>query len=1825
MKTKIYNFLRAGILLLLPGFSFAQVPTCDPSVPFYSVNLTGHPDSIWYSPGHSRNGNCCGTVSPDRCTSFEVLLDTGAAMINFNIASGAIPTGSMFYQIGCGPQIPVGQPICIVGPGPHRVTFCKPGNNQNTYMIQSIPKPIFPKTQHVRIGCHQNIKVLGMDTSTVTWTSVYPGAQGQYNSYLSCSSACINPVYTPAANAPAYIIYKICGTPLATACGYVAVCDTFRVYNEQPLSATVTPNPAGFCAGGGGVMLTASASGGYGAYSYIWRDQTNAIVGVGSTYNATAAGTYNVEVRDALYNVSSCPSIFTSVPVIVTNPPIVNAGVDQTLCYTSPTAYLSGTLQYATGAEWTGGAGTFSPSNTDLNASYTPTPAEMTVGSVTLTLTSTGAGGGCANAADEVVLHYPAQLTLTMPSVTVSCNNSTITLNPTVSGGVGPYDYSWSTSSNNSSILVGQGNYCVSVTDNIGCSANICANVVAPPALNLTMSSTIVSANGGSDGTATANPGGGTSPYSYNWNPSGQLTQTATGLSFGVYTCTVTDAKGCSIFSSIVVNEPRCASFTGSLTKDNVPCFGDHSGSATVTVSGGTGPYTYSWNDPSHQTTASASNLGAGTYLVVVTDGNGCLYSTSASILEPTQISNVMNQTNVTVVGGSNGSATANPTGGTPAYTYNWSNGGSTQSISSLSAGLYILNLHDTHNCALIDSVVITEGACQNLVLSTNSTNVSCKGGSDGSATATALHGTGPYTYSWSNGATTATVNNLAAGTYVVTVTDALNCSTFKNVTIAEPSALSIALAPTAISCSDRNDGTIELTVSGGTFPYSFNWSNGMTVEDLINLSDASYSVTVTDSKGCTATGSTSIVRPTELKIGVTYTNVTCNDGNNGAITIGANGGVLPYSYLWNTGSTSSSISGLTSGPYSVVVTDANGCKVNTPLGILIDQPDAVAIVSHTVSCPAPGSGVANVSLTPAGGWQGPYQVSFDNGVTFQAAGTYNMNLPVGTTYTVVIKDNNGCLSPISDVVAINPELSVSAVNFNKCYYGTTSATQVTVTPTGGNGGPYSVSFDGGANYQTGGAYIFNLPVDSNYNVVIKDSNNCTSVASAITLPAVMASTSTLSVYNTNNISCHGLSDGSISISTSGGTTPYAYSWSNGTTTQNQSNLSAGSYSVVVSDANNCRDTVSVTLTEPAVLASTITATTNFNGYNISCNGLSDAGIDLTVTGGVAAYGYQWSNSATSQDISGVGAGTYSVVITDANNCKDTASITLTEPAALTYTLNIASNYNSYGISCHGLSDGALNLTVGGGVTTYSYGWSNGATSQNISGAPAGNYSVTATDQNGCTISANATLTEPAALVSAISSVSNYNGYNISCAGLTNGNISITTNGGVTAYSYSWSNGSSSQNQTGLGAGSYSVVITDANNCKDTLHTTLTQPSALLATGSLAATYNGYAVSCNGSTNGGISISAIGGVPAYTYNWSNGSIQQNQNNLGAGVYSVAVTDQNVCTYTLSFTLTEPSKVMATAAIQNVLCNKFTNGGVDQTVTGGVSPYTYIWTNGSTAEDLTAVGAGSYSVTIIDANSCAYTFNYTITENSPIVMNVSHTNVTCNGLADASIVALVNGGTPAYNYQWSSGQTTSNLTMLGPGVYVLTVTDANQCTGSQTVTVTEPTVLTGSLSSPLMDNGHNVSFYNTTDGSVNSSISGGTTPYTYNWSNGASTANLNNIGAGSYTLTVTDQNGCKYTGSIVLTAPLELAMPSGISPNGDGLNDFFVVHGLEAYPNNSISIFNRWGNSVYEKDKYQQNWAGKNSSGADLPDGTYFVILKINNGDTTLTGYVDVRR
>lgn len=1766
-------FTIFSILILLNNFSAqAQVPTCTADVPYFFVDLTGQPNGSWISPGHSRVGSCCGSTT--NCTSFDVILDTLATMVNFNIASGAIPSGALYYQIDCGPEVPAGQPICISGVGPHHVTFCKPGNNQNTYSITSISRPIFPEDTYVRSECSKQLFVFGLEAPSVTWNSIYPGTPGQYNSYLNCVSGCIDPIYTPAVNAPAYIDYKICGSPVASECGYVSACDTVRIYNPSALIATTSPDSAQFCTGGGGVLLTALAIGGHGIYTYMWHDQNGNVVGTDSSYLATMEEIYTIEVRDELYDVPMCPAFFQSVPVIVAQKPVVNAGPDQTVCTASPIAYLSAIVQNASGGVWSGGNGTYSPDSTSLNLAYTPTAAELAAGQVILILTSTGAGGGCMNSPDTVIIHYPQLLTVALGSQSLSCDNSVTTLSPTVTGGITPYTYLWNTGSDSSTIDVGAGNFCVGIIDSLGCEVSACANVTAPPSLSLAMSSIDATSNGGSDGSATATVSGGTSPYTYLWTPGSQTTQTATGLSYGIYSVLVTDSNGCTINLSTVVNEPRCLSFQVTTSGTNILCNGDSTGTALSMVAGGTAPYTYSWNTTPPQSTTSVSNLSAGTYTLTVTESNGCVDVSNIAIFQPTQLNNTISHTNTTTVNGTDGSVTTNISGGISPYTYSWNTGDTTSSLTNVPEGVYSVTITDANGCTLTDSTSVYDPKCGTIALNVYSTSVTCAGGSNGTASAQILFGSPPYQYQWSNGATTQTITGLSAGVYTVISWEKKRCEHFANVIVTEPSPLSIALAPTNISCSDQNDGTIDLTVSGGTFPYTFSWSNGINVEDQYFLSNENYSVTVADANGCSASASTSITRPTPVVATGIKLDVICFSDSSGSVDASVSGGVPPYTYSWSNGASSEDISGLPAGEYILVPSDANGCSTASSFSILIDEPAEVSVYTFTINCPVPNSGVAEVIVAPTGGNNGPYQISFDNGTTYLSAGDYNEFLPIDSTYYVVIKDGNNCHS-FTDTLTINPEVYISSISFATCFPSGTTTTPVIVIPAGGAGGPYQVSFDNGITFGAAGDYSGDLLIANTYNIVVKDSLGCTSVPSTIIIPdTITLNAASFTYAGGYNVSCNGMSDGNIDLTVTGGTAPYTYSWSNNSTTEDISGIIAGTYSVTVSDTNGCSISLNKLLTEPGLLTTTI-ITSDFNGFAVSCKDSVNATIDLSVNGGASPYSYNWSNGFVSEDMNSIGAGMYSLIVTDANGCIAKDTVLLNEPAALTLNTLVTN------ATCNGFSNGSIDLIINGGVSSYSQIWSTNATTEDVSGLLAGNYSVNVTDANGCMLTTSAVINEPAILSATTSST------NVLCNGGNTGTATVTASGGIIPYTYLWSGGQTTSMATNLSAGTYTITVTDSNACTFTSFTTVSEPTALTAIASSTD------VLCNGGNTGTATIKENGGISPYSYLWSDGQTTPVASGLTAGTYSVTVTDNNACVFTTSVIVNEPTPLAALTSGTNALCNGGNTGTATVNASGGISPYSFLWSNGQTTAFANGLTAGTYNVTVTDNNACIFITPVTINQPTALTAVTSSTNTLCNGGNTGTATINVSGGVNPYSYLWSDGQTSIVASGLTANTYNVTVTDSNACTFSTSITVNQETTLTTSVTSTdVLCNGGNT-------GTATVNANGGVTPYSYLWSDGQTTAVASGLTTGTYNVIVTDSNACTITSSVTVNEPAILtASTSGTDVLCNGENS------------GTATVIANGGMAPYT---YLWNNGQTISTATGLSEGIYTVTITDNNG------------
>lgn len=935
-------------------------------------------------------------------------------------------------------------------------------------------------------------------------------------------------------------------------------------------------------------------------------------------------------------------------------------------------------------------------------------------------------------------------------------------------------------------------------------------------------------------------------------------------------------------------------------------------------------------------------------------------------------------------------------------------------------------------------------------------THVSCFSGSNGTATANLLFGTTPYAYIWNvGGQTTSSIAALPAGTVSVTVTDAVNCALSGTVTITQPPVLTLSLVATDVICNNGATGTLNLTVSGGTFPYTYLWTNNVTVEDQTNLPVGFYGVTVTDAKGCTAIKSATINQPGAISAISSHVNVTCKSGADGSINATISGGITPYTYLWSHGPTTQDVTGLATGQYTLSVTDANNCNSPTALNVFINEPDSVDLDSVAIACPVPGTGLSKVDVFPIGGDGGPYTISFTNGVTYLAAGDYTEFLPTGVTYSVYVKDGNGCVSSLQ-IITVNAEPSVAAVAFPTCHPKGIGTATITVTPAGGAGNPYSVSTNNGASFDAPGDYLDTLTIGNTYQIVIKDSLGCISLPTTIVIPDSLKISSIVSAF--------------------------------------------------------------------------------IGGSQVSCNGAADGFINLTVSGGTTAYSYLWSNAQTNQTITGIAAGTYSVLVTDNFGCTITHTVTLNQPTALTHTM-IASN-----VLCNGGSTGYAQIIPSGSTAPYTYQWSASAGSQTTSmatGLAIGNYSVLVSDANGCTSSGTVTISQPAALTNTISST------NVLCFGDSTGSAQVTMAGGTIPYSYSWSNAMTSSQISGIAYGSYIVTVSDANGCvlKDTVM--VGQPAVLS-------------------------------------------------------HSLAVTD--------------------------VLCFGDSTGSIGLTAAGGLTPYTYSWSNGATSAQITGLATGPYLVQVTDSNGCQTKDSVFILQNTLIQLGITPQQVSCYGNGNGVADLTVTGGVMPYAYSWSTGGTTQDLASLAPGTYLVIVTDSAQCSKTDSITISQPDSLWAVYTANLYPNGFNISLNGQSDGSIDLTVTGGANPYQFFWSNGSTSEDLSGIPAGNYMVQITDTNGCAFVLSVTIREPFALEMPTGFSPNSDGFNDYFVVHGLESYPDNKFTVYNRWGNVVFSQEDYMNTWFGQGRGGDALPEATYFVVLIINSPEKIeLKGYVDIRR
>lgn len=629
--------------------------------------------------------------------------------------------------------------------------------------------------------------------------------------------------------------------------------------------------------------------------------------------------------------------------------------------------------------------------------------------------------GNCM-AMDTFVITSPPAIYFSAPTVNnANCYTSADgSISITAAGGAGSISYTWSNGGTGSAINnLGPNTYIVTATDANSCNADTSIVVGSQPQIVITSVITNISCFGGNNGAVNATVSGGAGGFSYVWS-NGQSTEDINNLTANTYTLTVTDANGCTQTHTAIVTQPTQLSLA-SPTIVNVPCYGGNNGSITVNHVGGTAPHTYVWT-PSGST-QTINNLVAGAYNVTVNDANGCNVSAIYNVTQPAAPLTISDTilTDVTCYGGNDGSITVTVTGGTPSYTYNWSNADIDMGNSGIAAGPYSITVNDANACSVTATYLVNQPTA--VVFSqVTQTNVSCFGGNNGTADVTVTGGGGTYTYTWSNGSSTSGITNLVANTYTVTATDAAGCSVDTAITITQPTQLNANATATNVSCNAGNNGTAAVNATGGTPPYNYAWSNGRTTASIGGLSADNYYVTVTDANLCTAQAGTSVSEPTSITVTYTSEAPKCLYTIDGTLTATATGGTPSYSYTLQLSSsnietnTSGVFIGLAAGTYNVLATDSNNCPSNLAAIVPSPSADEFDYDPDTTSCYGDEYNDGSITVTPLNYINAPYTYSVDNG-TGQFSETF-YNLSAGE-HNIHIVSNNGCTT---DTVIIVPE-----------------------------------------------------------------------------------------------------------------------------------------------------------------------------------------------------------------------------------------------------------------------------------------------------------------------------------------------------------------------------------------------------------------------------------------------------------------------------------------------------------------------------------------------------------------------------------------------------------------------------------------------------------------------------------------------------------------------------------------------------------------------------------------------------------------------------------
>ena len=1529
--------------------------------------------------------------------------------------------------------------------------------------------------------------------------------------------------------------------------------DTTFFLNVTPIEPNLTFTDVS-CFGGCDGTADLAPVGGTGTYSFLWSPAPP--LGQGTpNVSGLCAGPWSVTVTDGNGCDTTVSFTITEPDPIAPNPAQVDASCGDVCdgsASVSPTG-SPGPFSYVWDPVPPQGQGTAQAS-------------QLCAGTWNVTITDDGTG--CDTTVQFLIDAPP--LIDPVPSFTdATCSDAcdgTAGVAPT--GGTPPFNFLWTPQpplgqgTGNVSGLC-PGTWEVLVTDAIGCDTLVQFVIGAPPPLDVQGLVTDATCAADCDGAIDLTVSGGTPGYNYVWSPApsvGQGTPNASGLCAGDWDVTVTDANGCDTTLSFIVNAPPPLDVQ--LTVTDASCGGDCDGTAAAQVNGGTGPYTYLWTPapPFGQGTDSVAGLCAGAWSLLVTDVNGCDTTVNFQVDDPPALQVLLNVTDASCSSVCDGAADAVVSGGTQPYTFLWTpapgGGQGTATATGLCPGNYSLLLTDALGCdTLLD---LTIGAPPPIDPAATVTDASCSDVCDGSILLAPGGGTPPFTYVWSplppNGQGQPQATDLCPGDWTVTITDDAGCDTTVTFTIGAPPALDAQLVIEDATCSGDCDGTASAVVTGGVPGYAYLWSpvpgTGQGTPDAGGLCPGAYTLTVTDQNGCDTTLAFTIAEPAPIDPQLTTTGSGCGTCD-GTATVEPLGGSSPYTYLWTPsppfGQATDSVSGLCPGLWEVLITDSSGC--DTTIQFTIVSPSGIEAVPTITdaSCDDVCDGAIDLATT---GGVPPYTFDWSPAPPF-GQGTANVSGLCPGQWSVLIGDQAGCDTVLVFDVGAPPPLEPNAMVTNESCNGPCDGS-ASVAPTGGSGN-YAFTWSPTPPIGQGTATASQLCA-GDWTVTITDQvSGCDTVVTLTVLPADTIDPG-LSI---SDATCWNTCNGTATVSPNGGVGPYTYLWTPappfGQGTDSVAQLCQGLWQVTITDALGCDTTVGFTIAKPIPISSSLTV------QGETCDSSCTGAAAVFPFGGSGGYTFDWQPPPGGGQgtffATGLCAGTtYSITITDSLGCDTTETFTIDPYVPIDPGTTIVAP------TCAGACDGSATVGPTGGIGPYSYDWTpdppNGDGTPQALGLCAGSYTVLITDDVGCDtlvsvlISGPDTLSLGAAVTDA------------SCGGTCDGSIVVTPQGGTGPYTFSWTpvppNGDGTNEALDLCAGDWTVTVVDANGCDTTVTWTIGEPPVLVLSTSVVQS------ECQLCT-GQASVQPAGGTAPYGYLWfdDQGNLLDTDSlltGLCAGLFTVVVTDGGGCTDSTLVAVTDIDGEVLATTDGATTCWNSCDGEVSVSYVCSDPPCVTAWYDGNgTAlgvSDTVATGlcAGLYLVEVVNGTGCVSIDTALVVSPAELVPNLSSVGVTCAGDCDGEATVGPVGGTGPYTYDWTpdppNGDGTPQALGLCAGVYTVLIGDAAGCDTLVSVLITEPDTLTATAVVS------EVTCAGACDGSIVVTPQGGTGLYSYSWTpvppNGDGSNGAFNLCAGTWSVAISDANGCDTTLSFSITEPGPLAVSVSTTPSQCGV-------------------------------------------------------------------------